>query len=548
MLVVLSFFSGDKEQAVRLAEWIEELGDCKEHDIILAVNRDTTSDGVIEPLTRAFRRVAEFPITDPMNNSREMYQYCANLQWKRSANLIPTLEDAGPWLFLEPDVAPTQPGWLDAIAAEYKAGGRPFMLDVVQWMGSTHPSGVGVYPARVCDYTHRMHELGNEPWDVFFREDFLPHNHRGKCIQDNAAMKPDPDFSRPEAMSIIRPETRLFHRDKTGELIQRLREARGGVKATRPAIISRETSGAIQVPATDLRTIYTYNEDIGGEFADPELLAMSIDSFRRNGFNMVVLNETDAMRHPLYEKLSTHPNLYEGGNVTPYLRACYRRWMALSVQSKGDIKHQPVMVDWDVINYGFTPDMLPPATGTMKMLNVMAVPGMMIGTCDAYETMVQAFSHYADNPVPLAKKTIHDQNIVELRSDLWTGVKLMVEYPSDGWETAKLVHYPHGRLYFPGHRGAKIKKLRPLDKLGVLMKTPDGYVNSLLTRIAALEAQLSGVPASVPAKSGNGVLVPSLTPPRRTPPKPKRRIDARTPERKRADAERMAALRARKAA
>ena len=548
MLVCLAFCARDKAAAERLAGWIAELGGVKGHDCLLAVHRDTDSSGIIETLAGAFGRVAEFAVTDDMISGVERYAYCANIMWKRTLQHVAYMNESQPWLWIEPDAVPLVQGWVDSLTMEYARAGKPFLLDrVMTASGGVHNSGVGIYPAKVWNHTSRLHELGNDAWDVFFAADFTPHTHHGPLIHDNVAMRPDPRFDTAQSLAIIRPGAVLFHRDKSGQLIERLREKLRGLPS--PVAARRPAAKDVQ----NLRTIYTYNEAIGDRFSDPELVALSIESFRRHGFNMVVLDERDAMRHPLYEKLSTHPALYDKQLPTPYLRACYRRWMAVAVQSKGDIKHQPVMVDWDVINYGFTPDMLPPATGTMKMLNVMAVPGMMIGTCDAYETMVQAFSDYADNPVPLAKGHVHDQNIVEMRSDLWTGVKLMVEYPSEGWETAKLVHYPHARLPFPGERGAKIKELRnpestrkpcPMD---AVFSQSDR--DALLARIAALEAQLSSVAASVPAKSGNGVVVPSLTPPRRTPSKkPVKKRGPMRPELREAMLARMAALRARKAA
>lgn len=51
-------------------------------------------------------------------------------------------------------------------------------------------------------------------------------------------------------MSIIEPGAVLFHRNKDGSLIERLRESRGSVSVTHPVLIGGEIVGAIPAPAT----------------------------------------------------------------------------------------------------------------------------------------------------------------------------------------------------------------------------------------------------------------------------------------------------------
>jgi hypothetical protein len=459
MLVTIAFHSGDKDQVVRLAKWMEELGGCKNHDILVGVYKDTNVDGLIEPLKNAFRRAGRFEITDDMVSDRVMYVYCANTMWKRTAQHVALMEDSQPWLWLEPDAVPLVSTWLDDIEKAYavaKSFGKHFLLDNVKTRFGNHGSGVGVYPAKIYDFAHNLYQLANVAFDVFFKESFHPATFYTELIHDNVAMRPDPTFKSGKNMGLIRNAAVLFHRDKTGDLIERLREKKAGKPwPEEPEEEEEAVSG--------LMKIYTYHEDLSSAFDDPELMALSKESFRRQGFEMVVLGVEHAMTHPLFKKISETPALYMNGNVSHYLQACYRRYMAVSEIAKNNTDPM-VMVDYDVINYGFTPEMLPKATNLMLMMADSPVPGMMIGNKDAYERILEVFNQYADSPVPVPGGLTHDQGLLSWHSDTWHGhkAKVLVEYPTEGWKKAPLVHYPIGRMSFNSSRGADIKRIRPL--------------------------------------------------------------------------------------
>lgn len=240
MLVIIPFFHGDKPQAVRLAEWISELGGVGKHDCLLAVHKDTDSAGVIEPLRKAFRRVAEFAITDDMIVEREQHAYAANIMWKRTANHVADMNEPADWFWLEPDAVPTQPGWLDAIASEYAKSGKPFLHCLVETQRGRSNSGCGVYPAKVRNYTDRMWELSDTSWDILLYPDFAPHTAYTNLIQDIGFLPGTqtlPTFPNRDSLWNVKPGVVLFHRCKDGSLIERMREMLPGeaLSASAPA-------------------------------------------------------------------------------------------------------------------------------------------------------------------------------------------------------------------------------------------------------------------------------------------------------------------------
>lgn len=239
MLVILPFCARDKSLAVRLAGWIAELGGVKAHDCLLAVHKDADSAEVIEPLTKAFGRIAEFAITDEMIVEREQYVYAANMMWKRTLNHVADMGEPMPWLWMEPDATPISADWLDRLAAEYKAKGRPFLHDLVITARGKSNSGCGIYPAAVRDYTDRLWQLSNVSWDVLLYNDFAEHTAYTPLIQDIGFMPGTtdvlPTFRDAGALDALRPGAVLFHRCRDGSLIDRLRE-RAGTPSLRKAV------------------------------------------------------------------------------------------------------------------------------------------------------------------------------------------------------------------------------------------------------------------------------------------------------------------------
>lgn len=228
MLVVLNFCHNDRDQALNLLRWMKELGGCQNHDLFLQTNIISASSGLhqelhllaVEMFAKVEMRVLDRPEERP-------WPWAANNAW-RDYVFFSRMKVARPWLWLEPDCAPISHGWLDQIDAEYTRANRPFMGDEV-----TRPerrmSGVGVYPPYVTSYTKKLATLGPVAWDQYLANDIVPNCHFTNLIQHvwNVELgKPEtiPTFPNADSLKLIEPSTALFHRNKDGTLIQRLRE------------------------------------------------------------------------------------------------------------------------------------------------------------------------------------------------------------------------------------------------------------------------------------------------------------------------------------
>lgn len=124
-----------------------------------------------------------------------------------------------PVLWCESDCIPIYGRWVDRIAEEYEACGKPFMGDFHADSEHPHPTGNGVYPPNWRELAPSM-ALLPEPrpgqgWDSKCAPEILPQHHRSCRIQQ---LWTPPRFTA-KNLNRVHPETALFHRDKTGTLI-----------------------------------------------------------------------------------------------------------------------------------------------------------------------------------------------------------------------------------------------------------------------------------------------------------------------------------------
>lgn len=222
MLVVLPFHSGDKAQAVSLANWIRELGQVSEHKALVCVGEGCDETGVMEPLRECFGSVSAFrPNAKVKRGEGKMgYARAANAMWQSVAWKV-FFQDKCQWLWLEPDAIPTRPSWLREIEADHRASKKAFSGA----MGQAHVAmlnGVAVYPANVCDFAPLALQAGDCPWDLNAAPQILKHANVTDLFQHIYQVSGEaPTFPKHKDKLT---NAALFHRSKDGTLIAYLKE------------------------------------------------------------------------------------------------------------------------------------------------------------------------------------------------------------------------------------------------------------------------------------------------------------------------------------
>lgn len=239
--------------ALKLADWIAELGGVSTHECLLSVNLTTDRlklhEPILKKLREAFANVSYYvqsPEDERPGPPDMPHVFAANNAFIRvNKDVIQCAADK-PYLWSEADAIPLSAEWLNQIQTEFFACGKPFMGDRVIYPNvPEHMSGVGVY--KQIDLHAPNYVLSQSvAWDVTAASQIVPKAHWTRLIQHE--WKPA-TFAAQEDVKRIRPGAVIYHQCKDGSLIDRLRELRGGVPIA-CAAHSSEVAGLIPAPAT----------------------------------------------------------------------------------------------------------------------------------------------------------------------------------------------------------------------------------------------------------------------------------------------------------
>lgn len=224
MLIVLAYHSGDAEQALRLAEWLLELGPQPNHDLLLFRHADAP---IIPELHQIFRTASERVISDDTWNR---WPDSANWAYRKAAKEIEyTTREA--WCWIEPDIAVFRQSAFDEIHREYGAtlAKGKYFLGALKATTDIPPrakmSGVGIYCGNLSERAGQVFQAFDTPWDVIAADQIVPQMQESELFVDAWKHPPFTSWAEVEEKILSRkPKCAIFHSDKSGSLIQLLRE------------------------------------------------------------------------------------------------------------------------------------------------------------------------------------------------------------------------------------------------------------------------------------------------------------------------------------
>jgi len=222
VICVVAFCSKDADLQRRNLEWALELDGGADHDVVLSFE-DGTDISAVEPLARQYFRgsVSKFSYVKPPSDK---WPDAPNWAWQNTARFMYGLGQ--PWLWMEPDVTPLVPCWLDSIQSEYFKGGMPFMGHMVEMADGEHMNGVAVYPHDALDYSVRAMLARVAPWDVVLSKDTHGAIHRANVLFAHAPRNTGITMSVADPRVPERLKQRgsvIFHGCNDGSLIDLLR-------------------------------------------------------------------------------------------------------------------------------------------------------------------------------------------------------------------------------------------------------------------------------------------------------------------------------------
>lgn len=188
-----------------------------------------------------------------------------------------------------------------------------------------------------------------------------------------------------------------------------------------------------------------YLEDI------KRVMRQHVQSFEACGWQVVPVGLEYARSHPKFAEFDRLDWLYALSRNPPlYTRICYLRWLAYAVSGLP-------FADLDVINFGITPEDAQP------LFQLEAPPltcgAHSVGFCSPshYEQILSAFGEGIENSALLASvpDDVNDMTLLKACRPAWAGrvnsfgAMSVREYLRQGWDSAKLVHFPHGVTPLP---------------------------------------------------------------------------------------------------
>lgn len=228
--VVFPFCSKDGHQALKLMQWIAELTPPCQHLLITSHDYATPPQLVSDIQNAAkgtFRSIKALSYSTPSTG-----QWPPTMAFKAAARYMEKL--GIPWLWMEPDMIPIKPEWLDTLQNIYWKCGKAFAGPIIPQMG--HMNGTGIYPANTPKRIPRALDLMRTAWDITMKPEMIKDCHdlmpylyhawtvvNGKFHPYNGGAVP----SFPKGTSLLNQipnESVAFHRCKDLSLIERLRE------------------------------------------------------------------------------------------------------------------------------------------------------------------------------------------------------------------------------------------------------------------------------------------------------------------------------------
>lgn len=184
-------------------------------------------------------------------------------------------------------------------------------------------------------------------------------------------------------------------------------------------------------------TVYAYYEPLIDNWGYEELIELFAKSWERQGWEVKVFNRKDLVQHPNYEEQRRALEILPSQHDRGFGVMCMLRYLPMQNAGGG------LLVDTDLINYNFKPDMLPQPGGYTLQRG-----SGTYGSQAFYGWICWELAHWQSSRVPpwLVNGKPHWSDMVFLSAAV-PSIDLAVTYRQGDIEKAPLVHYSNGSLY-----------------------------------------------------------------------------------------------------
>lgn len=202
--------------------------------------------------------------------------------------------------------------------------------------------------------------------------------------------------------------------------------------------------------------VYSYHQPVPGLPDPKKLIELWAQRWMLDGWEPVILNETDAKSHPGFAHYEQRIRKFPSVNPPGYDRACFLRHLAMARIGGG------LLVDYDVIpNLGMNLFFAAMSIGLslpLAILEPTRVPCAVCGTQEGFEDLCDLLSGYEGTEKHISDMTIVRKSDIPAmsycREHLCSGESVQ-DHAGDGWKQARLIHFSNGSFTKVGWRGEK---------------------------------------------------------------------------------------------
>lgn len=241
VIIVLPFCKSDADKAVRLLQWIKELGGCPENECVTIAASDVPDliERDINVLAHMDVFAAAYPIRAPFKLPDEKHPIGPNWMFETVLKYFHRNKQTRPFLWLEPDAVPMRSGWLQDIEKEYArcvALKKRILACTADFTNPKWPktiaSGTAVYPPNAWEIYKSLQTNRKVAWDIQFADKVMPMVMKSRTILSRFNRNLPPTYFRtktekapPNAIYLdqIPSATALVHPDKDGSLMKLLK-------------------------------------------------------------------------------------------------------------------------------------------------------------------------------------------------------------------------------------------------------------------------------------------------------------------------------------
>jgi hypothetical protein len=187
--------------------------------------------------------------------------------------------------------------------------------------------------------------------------------------------------------------------------------------------------------------VFTYHAAALSEKPPRPLYDYWKSGWEKNGWEPVLLTLEDAKKHPRFSDFDNHVRSLPTVNPVEYEVACYHRWLALEVVGGG------LMVDYDVMNYGFMPSELAGNNQDVLFFDPGRVPCAVHATSQGAANIVDWIRRNNWDGTTQVGGRPHTSDMIILQRHNGHIRPLVAEAGTTYWMEAPLVHYANGAVY-----------------------------------------------------------------------------------------------------